>query len=806
MLFSMKWAFLAAGLVSLGCIIGTGLLLAFSTTAMTEDLVLQGGESQVRTAVAKIQTQMLHLQVTCDSFGGYFTLDLGWKDISTPELVVNAYNETFFNLSMRHLQSPGSQMGITLNFLYPPGNVTRTEYNTIQALNDWGGTTGNPSEPGRLVTYTYTQPNGVDNIAWMVDASGPHPHIVGEAYRFSQLEYYISLEGRDQYWDRIWPWIAADGTSYLFLTYQRAYEVQGVPVIVQSLELVQDWYKHLVESVTNGTGQLIVVDNFGQLVASSIDSGLKLSCNYVFIGSSFIKCDPLLAQNSPQQLVRDMSGMVGLLPQGQTTAQGRHVLDGTDYFYVIRKLINDGALDLTVVWVRTRDSLMGDLLDTQTLILGVGCALTAITSAAVALLAIWGLLRPLDKVVISMGKVRMLEVDDSNEVTRKSCITELRHMQNEFAAMMSTITSFTKYIPRQLVRDMIASGTGLAKLGMKPYEITVLFLDIVDFSQVCEMVGHDSLAVLMQTFFTKISTIVSKHSGSVDKYLGDAIMCLWGAPLPCDAHQQRACCAALAIHAAVSCRLQPVFQQQGADRLAIQIGIQTGAALCGNLGDAEHVCFTATGDTVSAAARLVGLNAQFGTSVLITWAIQQAVMRLFVCRFMGSTKLGPTDTGTSIYTLHGLVDNPLIEAAEGDGDDQSVMARLADLARWGVICPTLLTECADQYSIGLRFLKNGAVGEAAEVFKECRELLQVLQEEGGKVAPTTAGDPNPQEPPLSAAPASPIYLLIPDAPRRLPKRVPMAWLVGSLEQNLVERLSECHARQKSPPGAAAGPA
>eukprot|EP00667_Euglena_gracilis_P003892 EG_transcript_3908 len=790
----MKWAFLAAGLVSLGCIIGTGLLLAFSTTSMTEDLVLQGGESQVATAVAKIQTQMLHLRVMCNSFGNYFTRDLNWKNISTPELVVDAYNETFFNLSMRLLQSPGSQMGITLNFLYPPGNVTRTQYNTIQALNDWGGTTGDPTDPGRLLTYTYTQPNGVDNVAWKVDAAGAYPRIVGTAYTFSQLQYYISLEGRDQYWDRIWPWIAADGTPYFFITYQRSYTVQGVPVSVQSLELVQDWYAYLLESVSNATGQLIVVDNFGQLVASSIDSGMRLSCSYVFDGSAFIKCDPFFAQDSPQQLVRDMYGMMGLLPAGETTAQGRHVLDGTDYFYVIRKLIDEGALDLTVVWVRTRESLMGDLLDSQTLILGVGCALTALTSAAIALLAIWGLLRPLDKVVISMGKVRMLEVEDSAAVTHKSCITELRHMQNEFAAMMSTITSFTKYIPRQLVRDMIASGTGLAKLGMKPYEITVMFLDIVEFSHMCEMVGHDSLAVLMQTFFTKISTIVSKHSGTVDKYLGDAIMCLWGAPLPCDAHQQRACCAALAINAAVSCRLQPVFQTHGADRLAIQIGIQTGAALCGNLGDAEHVCFTATGDTVSAAARLVGLNAQFGTSILITWTIQQAVMRLFVCRFMGSTKLGPTDAGTSIYTLHGLVDNPLIEAVEGSDEDHSVTSRLADLARWGVICPTLLTECADQYSIGLRFLRNGAVGEAAEVFRECQELLRTLRREagggagapavqcdlvlaaaGGGPLPAAGGSPDAADP---DTPSSPIYLLVPDAPRRLPKRVPMAWLVG----------------------------
>lgn len=795
MVVTLKLVFIGAGLLSLACIAVTGTLLAFSTTKMTEDLVLSGGESQVNTAVAKIQTQMTQLKVMCGTFGGYFSRDLGYRNVSTPAQSVAAFNETFFNLSMQHLQNPGAQMGLVMTFLYPPGAGPRSQYNTMQALNDWGGVSQvNASEPGRLLTYTYTLPDGINNQAWMVNVSDwGTPTIVGESYQFSQREYYISMEGKDHYWDRIWPWIASDGTDYLFLTYQRSFVIDGTPFLVQSLQLMDQWYQYLRESLTDPSqSHLIVVDGGGQLVSSSVPSGLALNCTYVFNTTSFIQCNPLLASDSPIPLIQDMASMTSFLAPGATSAQGLHTLNGTAYFYVVQVLIDEGNLRLVVVWVRTRESLMGSILNAQVLILGLGCAISALTSLSVTLLAIYGLLWPLDHIVARMTRVRLLEAEAEAAwgPAQLSPILELRRLQTEFAAMMTTIVSFTKYIPKQLVRDMISSGTGLAKLGMRPYDITVLFCDIVHFQELCERLPTEAFAHLTQLYFTKISAVVSRHGGAIDKYVGDAIMCLWGAPLPCEEHQQRACCAALAMRAAVCYQLAPFIQQLGIDTFDIHVGIQTGVALCGNLGDSEQVCFTATGDTVNAVARIVTLNHSLQTSILITDAVHRAIARLFVCRYVGASRVGASKALTPLYTLHGLIENPAFHSGDWDGGDQSPAAVLFDLARLGAMCPPALAECADQYSIGLRLLQQGSTGEALEVFQDGLAMLAPLLAAEAAEAPIS--------PTSKVTLSSDSFAIVTsDSIRKLPPRVSLRWLAGTLPQNLAERAAECQAHLQS---------
>lgn len=186
---------------------------------------------------------------------------------------------------------------------------------------------------------------------------------------------------------------------------------------------------------------------------------------------------------------------------------------------------------------------------------------------------------------------------------------------------------------------------------------------------------------------------------------------------------------------------------------------------------------------MNAAARLVSLNAEFGTSVLITDAVYRAVSCLFVCRFVGTTKLGASEVGTPVYTIHGLVENPLLGNEEWNGGNQSIAACLIDLTRIGASCPALIAECADQYSIGIRCAQRGALGEAAEVFCECLTLLNSYLE-----VPEVRSFASPD------VASSFTSIILSDIPRKASSKLPLHWLVGQLPQNLENQIRDCQRR------------
>jgi adenylate cyclase len=116
-------------------------------------------------------------------------------------------------------------------------------------------------------------------------------------------------------------------------------------------------------------------------------------------------------------------------------------------------------------------------------------------------------------------------------------------------------------------------------------------------------------------YFNAVSDILVAHGGTIDKYMGDGMMVLWGAPAPLDDAPYRACHAALAIRDSLG-ELNARWEKRGLRRLDTRIGINTGPVVAGILGSSERLSFTAFGDTVNVASRIEGLNKEFGTSVL----------------------------------------------------------------------------------------------------------------------------------------------------------------------------------------------
>lgn len=176
--------------------------------------------------------------------------------------------------------------------------------------------------------------------------------------------------------------------------------------------------------------------------------------------------------------------------------------------------------------------------------------------------------------------------------------------------------AFRFYVAPEIVKEMTEHPERLVLGGVRR-ELTVMFTDLAGFTNFSEQMEPEQVAELLNEYLTVMTGIVLGHGGTVDKFIGDAIMAFWGAPLP-DAEQAfHACQAAVAMQAEMS-RLRARFEAKAMPQLRMRTGIHSGAAVVGNMGSSDRFDYTAIGDNVNLASRLEGVNKHYGTDVLIS--------------------------------------------------------------------------------------------------------------------------------------------------------------------------------------------
>jgi adenylate cyclase len=173
---------------------------------------------------------------------------------------------------------------------------------------------------------------------------------------------------------------------------------------------------------------------------------------------------------------------------------------------------------------------------------------------------------------------------------------------------------FQQYVPPEVVRRLLDDPE---RVKPRKSEITVLFSDIRGFTSISESLDAQELADLLNGYLTEMTRIVFRYQGTLDKYIGDAVMGFWGAPYEEPDHATRACNAALSMLARLA-ELQKEWRAQGRPVLDIGIGLNTGVASVGNMGSSMRLAYTAMGDAVNLASRLEGLNKEYGTRIIIS--------------------------------------------------------------------------------------------------------------------------------------------------------------------------------------------
>jgi adenylate cyclase len=232
--------------------------------------------------------------------------------------------------------------------------------------------------------------------------------------------------------------------------------------------------------------------------------------------------------------------------------------------------------------------------------------------------------------------------------------------------------AFTYYVSSSVVNEMLKYPEKL-KLGGERKEMTVLFSDIKGFTTIAEGLTPEELVSLLNEYLTVMTDIVFKYGGTLDKYIGDAIMALYGAPLDLPDHPANACRSALEmIHGLGS--LNNKWIDEGRNPIDIRIGINTGPMMVGNMGSKQRFDFTAMGDSVNLGSRLEGANKSYKTNIIIAESTYEHVKDDFICMELDSVRVKGKKRPVRIYSLVEYKDSPEIQVETVDQFNQGVNA------------------------------------------------------------------------------------------------------------------------------------
>ena len=175
---------------------------------------------------------------------------------------------------------------------------------------------------------------------------------------------------------------------------------------------------------------------------------------------------------------------------------------------------------------------------------------------------------------------------------------------------------FGQYIPPELVDEMSNSPSEFTLDG-ENREMTVLFSDVRGFTSISEKMDPKQLTQFMNALLTPMTRVIHKNRGTIDKYMGDAIMSFWGAPLRDSEHARHALYAAMEMMAELKI-IQVEFATRGWPEVKIGIGLNTGAMNVGNMGSEFRVAYTVIGDAVNIGSRLEGLTKNYGVNIIVS--------------------------------------------------------------------------------------------------------------------------------------------------------------------------------------------
>jgi adenylate cyclase len=211
---------------------------------------------------------------------------------------------------------------------------------------------------------------------------------------------------------------------------------------------------------------------------------------------------------------------------------------------------------------------------------------------------------------------------------------------------------FSKYVAPEYVAKLAEDPSALHLEGRRA-ELTILFSDIRGFTSISERMQPTEVVGFLNEYLTEMAAIVKQSGGTLDKFIGDAVMAFWGEPVRLEDHADRACACALAMRDRMA-EITARFEREGKPPIRIGIGINTADVVVGNIGSLEHkLDYTVIGDGVNLASRLEGQNKDFGTTIIVSAFTLARTGDRFAVRPLGEVKVKGKEEAVAIYELLG---------------------------------------------------------------------------------------------------------------------------------------------------------
>jgi adenylate cyclase len=323
--------------------------------------------------------------------------------------------------------------------------------------------------------------------------------------------------------------------------------------------------------------------------------------------------------------------------------------DGRDYLFRLTKFALGEGYRGSILLLAAQDDFVQNVRDLQFK----GLVLAIVVGAAF-LPAVWmfgsTMSQALKRITEQAGQLQRLAEPSLAPVT--SHIREIHELGTTVNLAQRAIWSFAHFVPKEIVRGVIDNSIS-TRLGGVKQEITLVFTDVQGFTTIAEAADPDMLMLQTSRYFSALTEAFLAEGGTIDKFIGDAVMVFWNAPNPQADHVARACRAALAAKAAGE-RLNAEFEAEGLTPFFTRFGIHVGEAVVGNVGSTERMNYTALGNTVNLAARLEGLNKQVGTTILASEDVFLRVRDQFTFNAFDAVVAKGMTKATRIFELVGV--------------------------------------------------------------------------------------------------------------------------------------------------------
>jgi adenylate cyclase len=325
-------------------------------------------------------------------------------------------------------------------------------------------------------------------------------------------------------------------------------------------------------------------------------------------------------------------------------------VDGSDYVGIIKTVLPGTSPDWYVCLYVPEKVLFSNAYWHFYLAISV-LASVMVISVILSLVLARSASKPIESLVQLAKKIGKL--DFSHKVQADSKIIEIKNLAHSMNLMQIGLQAFTQYLPKDVLKSLFDAGTG-AIPGGKEKDVAIMFADIANFTHYSENLSPNDLVLQLNEYLGCFSSVIIRNEGTVDKYIGDAVMAYWNAPRDCDDYVFKTCKTAIQGLHNLSF-LQKEWAKLNKPILKARVGINTGNVVLGNIGTEQHLSYTVIGDNVNLASRLEGLNKVYDTTIMISDVTLKACGERLVTRPIDLVGVKGKDKKIRVHELFGIV-------------------------------------------------------------------------------------------------------------------------------------------------------